>query len=107
MLEHDLTLASSPGVPTHARGNTLDLVWSNGGAIADVAPDLDPTSDHKTLAGDVPRPNARGAATIRLNNPIRVSDDALDDFTKVVRELSRDLGRPEIRTANDMDNSYD
>ncbi|KAI1002400.1 hypothetical protein K3495_g5800 [Podosphaera aphanis] len=104
MFEHGMTLASSPGVPTHAWGNTLDLVWSNTGAIADVAPDLDSTLDHKTLSGDVPRPNAKGAATIRLNNPIRVSDDALDEFTKVVREWSRDLGKQEIRTASDVDN---
>ncbi|KAI0992882.1 hypothetical protein K3495_g15302 [Podosphaera aphanis] len=104
MLDNGMTLSSSPGVPTHTRGNTLDLVWSNAGAIADVAPELGSTSDHMTLAGDVPWPNARGAAAIRLNSPIRVSDDALEDFTKVVAEWSKDIGRQELQTASDLDN---
>ncbi|KAI0998316.1 hypothetical protein K3495_g9878 [Podosphaera aphanis] len=104
MLDNGMTLSSSPGVPTHTRSNTLDLVWSHAGAIADVAPELRSTSDHMTLAGDVPRPNARGAAAIRLNSPIRVSDDALEDFTKVVAEWSKDIGRQELQTASDLDN---
>lgn len=104
MLEHGMTLASSPGVPTHVRGNTLDLIWSNAGAIANVAPELDSTSDHLTLAGDVPQPNASGSNSIRLNSPIRVSDNALEDFTKVVGGWSRNLGRQEIRTAMDVEN---
>ncbi|KAI0991479.1 hypothetical protein K3495_g16708, partial [Podosphaera aphanis] len=104
MLDNGMTLSSSPGVPTHTRGNTLDLVWSNAGAIADVAPELGSTSDHMTLAGDVPRPNARGATTIRLNSPIRVSDDALEDFTKVVAEWSKDIGRQELQTTSDVEN---
>ncbi|KAI0997034.1 hypothetical protein K3495_g11150 [Podosphaera aphanis] len=104
MLDNGMTLSSSPGVTTHTRGNTLDLVWSNAGAIADVAPELGSTSDHMTLSGDVPRPNARGAAAIRLNSPIRVSDDALEDFTKVVAEWSKDIGRQELQTASDLDN---
>ena len=59
---------------------------------------------HLTLAGDVPRPDAGGLATIRLNSPIRVGDDSLEDFAKVVREWSGNIGRQELRTAIDVEN---
>lgn len=81
-----MSLASSPGVPTHSRYNTLDLVWSNTGAIADVRLELNSTSDHTTIVGNVPRPNASGSSANRLNNPSRITSDALEDFEEIVSE---------------------
>ena len=93
MHEHDIDLSSRPGVPTHDHGNTLDLVWSNVGALADVSIELDSTSDHCTLAGDVLRPNTRGSTTMKISQPYRINDNALDDFAKALKIWGAGLGQ--------------
>lgn len=69
-----MNLSSFPGVPTHTRGETLDLTWSIYGTLADTMPDLNSESDHHTRAGDVPKPNVRGFGAIRSSRLIQVKD---------------------------------
>lgn len=64
MQVNNMALTSRPGVPTHDLGNTLDLVRSNTGGLADITPAPEIMSDHHTLLGDVPRINAQAAAVI-------------------------------------------
>ncbi|KAI0992776.1 hypothetical protein K3495_g15409 [Podosphaera aphanis] len=92
-----MSLASQPGVPTHDQGNTLDLVWSNTGALADVANWMETTSDHRTLVGDVPKINARASAVIRTVRPIRVQDEALEEFKNTVAGWSSELAQQSLR----------
>ncbi|POS83188.1 hypothetical protein EPUL_004740, partial [Erysiphe pulchra] len=74
MIEHGMNPVSPPGIPTYTRGNTLDLVWSNYGALVDLASELNSTSDHFTLSRDVPLPNSRRIAALKLSRPIQVKD---------------------------------
>lgn len=73
-------LASRLGVPTHSRGNTSDLIWSNYGALADINSELNSTSDLATLAGEVSRPSSQGSAALRISRPLQVKEASLDDF---------------------------
>lgn len=53
-----------PNIPTHSSGNALSPIRSNGDVFAGAATYLDSTSDHRTLAGDIPRPIASVSAVI-------------------------------------------
>ncbi|KAL5601468.1 uncharacterized protein BROUX77_005717 [Berkeleyomyces rouxiae] len=53
--EVGLSLTSPPGVPTHARGHTLDLCLSNiPGVESEIASTLETTSDHSTIWTRIP-----------------------------------------------------
>ncbi|KAL5614700.1 uncharacterized protein BROUX77_000537 [Berkeleyomyces rouxiae] len=53
--EVGLSLTSPPGVPTHARGHTLDLCLSNIPDVeSEIASTLDTTSDHSTIWTRIP-----------------------------------------------------
>ncbi|KAI1002277.1 hypothetical protein K3495_g5927 [Podosphaera aphanis] len=107
MQENNMSLASRPSVPTHDQGNTLDLVWSNTGALADVAPWIKTTSDHRTLAGDVPKINARASAVIRTLRPIRVHNEALEEFKNTMTEWSRVLSQQSPQSTQGVDELAD
>lgn len=40
MIENGMSLVYRSGVPTHSRGNTLDLIKSNYGELADINMEL-------------------------------------------------------------------
>ena len=49
-MEKGFKLCSTPDVPTHRNGHTLDLVWANfPGPETKVAYEMDPESDHLPL----------------------------------------------------------
>ena len=53
-MENGLKLCSTPDVPTHRNGHTLDLVWANfPGPEARVAYEMDPGSDHLPLITEI------------------------------------------------------
>lgn len=93
MTENGISLASRPGIQTHSRGNTLDLTWSNYGALADINPELDSTSDHATLVGEVSRPNSQGSAALGISRPLQVKEASLDDFLRVIKKWTKGLGQ--------------
>lgn len=107
MTDNEMSLASLPGVATHSRGNALDLIWSNSGALADIAPELDTTSDHITLAGEVSRPNLQGSETLRMSWPLQVKDSSLEDFLRVIEEWMRGLGQHTPRSIQEVDKLAD
>lgn len=106
MSENGMSLASRPGVPTHRHGNKIDLVLSNIGGLADVAPELH-TSDHFTLVKDVPQPSSRGTAAIRMARPMQVKENAIEDFSRVMEEWAKDLKHRIISSAHDVDELAD
>lgn len=69
MRDNGIGLFSRPGELKNSRGTSLDLVWFNYEVIASVALELDSTSDHRTLAGDIPKTNQRGVAAFKLSRP--------------------------------------
>lgn len=84
--------------------NIVGLVWSNIEALADISIDLDSTLDHRTLAGDVPRPNSKSRITIKIGQPFLVNDSALEDFTKLLKRLLNQFGTRPMTSTPDVDN---
>ena len=59
------------------------------------------------LAGDVPRPNSKAKAVIKTGQPVRVTDDTLEDFAKVLARWDQGIGLQPTDSISAVDNFAD
>lgn len=105
--DNSMSLSSRPGKPTHSRGSTLDLVWSNYGAIEFMILELDSTSDHSKFVGDIPKLNQRGTAAFKPSRPYQIKDAMLSDFLNAMKEWNRGLKARQVTSKQNLEKLVD
>jgi len=97
-VEKGLELCSTPDVPTHRNGHTLDLVWANfPGPETRVAYEMDPGSDHLPLITELDAGRHSGGHRVSR------SPEDTEEYAEVVGAMVGQWAPEAPRSIGDLD----